>query len=68
MPGFLTSPTTETFLGRVLGDEDGDLRVFEEASVDELLANQILRFPRLHALQVKRADQRKNHVACIADA
>ena len=55
-------------LRRVLGDEDGNLRVFEEASVDELLANQILRVPGLEPCQVNRAHQRQNYVSGVAYA
>ena len=55
-------------LGRVLDDEHGNLRVFEEAPVDELLANQSLGVPGRETLQVKRAHERKNHVTRVAYA
>ena len=66
--GFVYFTHDRNVLRRVLGDEDGNLRVFEEAPGDELLANQCLSFPCRETLQVNRAYQRQNDVAGVAYA
>jgi hypothetical protein len=64
--GFVNFTHNRNVLRRVLGDENGNLRVFEEAPADELIANQSLSFARRETLQVHRAYQRQNHVASVA--
>ena len=66
--GFVHLADDRHALRRVLGDEDRNLRVFEETPGNELLANQSLGFPGRETLQVKRAHERKRHVARVAYA
>src|SRR5262249_52874229 len=54
-------------LRRILGDEHGDLRIFEKGSANKFCANQVLCLLGLQTLDVQRAYQRQQDVAGVAD-